>query len=222
MDNHKFCFQHSHQSPSSLGRYNEPLPPSIATKLADKTAKAIKAKKKKWYSRLKMWEVASDMDYDSVMQMTDADYDKALVLVNDNFRKHPVLIKENSLEPHKGPQSAEERRSIKADYLGKPKKFRFYSNVVFRSELRNIRPGLTLLDASEREVMEGLQRTNHTLLNWSMMRNLDVAFHYQGPQCWIQFGDHNGVELFEPEKYAASTQRPQPSKSSTDWLQCGP
>ena len=84
------------------------------------------------------------MKYECVNEMSDEDYNKVLVLVNDHFRKHPVLIKENSLEPYRGPQSAEERESDKADYLGKPKRFKFYSKVVFHNELTNIRPGLTL------------------------------------------------------------------------------
>ena len=65
LNNQEFCGKHSPKAKSFLGRYDEPLPPSIATKLAKKTEKAIKSKKK-WYSRLKMWEITDDMHYECV------------------------------------------------------------------------------------------------------------------------------------------------------------
>ena len=52
---------------------------------------------------------------------------------NEYYRMHPDYRCNSNLEPHRGPQSREDRQdSQKMNYTGQPRKFKFYSGFIFQ------------------------------------------------------------------------------------------
>ena len=61
-------------------------------------------------------------------KLTDEEFEDCLQKINDYFRKNPDTRKRWDLKDSVGPQSAADRLDEeRMDYLGAPKKFKFYS-----------------------------------------------------------------------------------------------
>ena len=104
------------------------------------------------------------------------------------FAKNPAVRHAWQLEPWSGPQSASDRRvDARYSYLGTPKRFMWFSNIIFRQELAALAPGGHLLSVNESVFMEALARTTARAANHSVVRNYLTPF--SGPQCFCQRHD---------------------------------
>ena len=85
-------------------------------------------------------------------------------------------------------------------YTGQPTKFAYYSARIFKDELKNIRPSLTIANACERDFMEALRKTSLRMQQHVAVRALPSSIRHQGPQS-IAHGNTDR-RMFEPEARA--------------------
>ena len=115
----------------------------------------------------------------------------------------------------RGPQGLSERGDLeKLNYLGKPKRFKYFSGRLFQQEVQAFRSGATIANLTEAEFMRCLQATSTRAANHSVVRNYLVAF--SGPQCYSQRDD---AALLGLEPTVSGVRAPYKTKEFA-WLQC--
>ena len=115
----------------------------------------------------------------------------------------------------RGPQNLEDRRNAgKLDYLGSPRRFKFFSAWIFRHKLKAFRPAAELASISKSELMTVLQATSTRAANRAVVRNYAVPF--SGSQCYCQRASSS---LFQQEPRAMGVGLPLRAGDFV-WLQC--
>ena len=132
---------------------------------------------------------------------------------------HPRQIQQWRLDRNRGPTSAAERFDEKVNYLGSPKKYKYFSKTVFAQELNAIQNGLHPLNATEIQFMDALEHTSIRMRHWSLVRRAGSSYEYRGPQSWIQRGDPILMD-FEPQDREIARYQSKPSDVCVEFLQC--
>mgnify|MGYP003993652545 FL=1 len=130
--------------------------------------------------------------------MTDQEYDVALRKVHDYLMIKKPVRDEFSLEPNKGPTSSQERNAPNAEYVGKPRRFKYFSKKIFCQELQSLQVGLLPATASERQFELALQATNADISKSRIAHIMASSYWYTGPQCFTQRTDASKMHI-EPE-----------------------
>ena len=90
-----------------------------------------------------MWHhTRSDGSKSGVADLTDQEYDVALQKVHDYLMIKKPVRDEFGLEPNRGPSTSQERNESIAEYVGKPKRFKYFSKKLFCQELASLQVGL--------------------------------------------------------------------------------
>ena len=165
-----YCGRHAKNLPH--GTVVGEVEPTIQAKFARaQQRKTFGEREKRWYSRLKLWDEARTLGK-LPADFTDEEFERALWNIHRYFAVNPAVVHGWRLQPYRGPQTADDRHdATKVDYLGEPRRFMYYSALLFREELEALRPGATLADVSEPDFMEVLKRTSARAANNGMVRN---------------------------------------------------
>ena len=202
----EFCALHQ-KNQSLYGRVDNSMPDADFEKLVRRAAACEQQSGFKWYSRLRMWDIASAKSVQSVDGLSNDDFLECLQAVNLYFQKHDVQRHAWGLSPHAGPQSVADRADLaKMDYVGDPRRFRFYAMTVFRGKLESLVAGSTELvngrlhltgRATERQFMVALDLTSRAMQDMHVVRSSGAVCHYRGPQCFTHRHDVERLG-FEP------------------------
>ena len=202
----EFCALHQ-KNQSLYGRVDNSMPDADLEKLVRRAAACEQQSGFKWYSRLRMWDIASAKSVQSVDGLSNDDFLECLQAVNLYFQKNDVQRHAWGLTPHAGPQSVADRADLaKMDYVGDPRRFRFYAVTVFRRKLESLVAGSTELvngrlhltdRATEQQFMVALDLTSRAMQDMHVVRSSGAVCHYRGPQCFTHRHDVERLG-FEP------------------------
>ena len=137
----EFCSTHQ-RSIATHGRIDNPVEPALARKAEKHRARARRGVKDRWYSRLEMWERLrlSSAYYDGIMNvddLSDEQFGALMDQVHTHLSKHPNLRTKSALEANRGPDSAAERGTGAALYVGTPLRYTYFGP---KSSIRNSKP----------------------------------------------------------------------------------
>ncbi len=203
--NTDFCGSHTGLNKLRHGRYDNPLDPTVKTHFDKEHSKVKRQTKDRWYSRVHMWHLTrSDSSKNGVEDLTDQEYDIALQKVHDYLTLKKSVRDEYGLEPNKNPSSSQERNAPIAEYLVKPRRFKYFSKKIFCQELQSLQVGLLPTTASERQFESALQATNADISKSRIAHIMATSYWYAGPQCFTHRTDASKMNI-EPEQ---AKQRP--------------
>ena len=101
-----------------------------------------------WFSRLRLFDEAQARGK-AVDALTDEEFDHALRSIDRYYKMNPAYTTQWALQERRGPQSSAERHERqKVNYLGTPRRYKFFSRMIFDRELTALREGATLDDVT--------------------------------------------------------------------------
>ena len=107
----EFCALHQKKL-LLYGRIDSCMPDADLEKLVRRAAACEQLSGFKWYSRLRMWDVAAAKSVQSVDGLSNDDFLECLQVVNAYFLKNDVQRHAWGLSPHVGPQSVADRKDL--------------------------------------------------------------------------------------------------------------
>ena len=147
--------------------------------------------------------------------LTDEEFEHALHSIDRYFKMNESQQTAWGLLPRRGPQSSAERHDpTKLNYLGAPRRYQYFSRLIFDRELQAIRDAASLDDVTEEEFQMALHRTAAVAVNHQVTRSYGTPF--AGPQSLFQRHDAALMQM-EPGPRAGGHAGSTPEFL---WLQC--
>ena len=102
-----FCWTHVRSLPH--GRYDNPISKEDLQKKLERGAVCDIEVDCKYYSRDKMWDVASKLEVNGVQELSDEQFEHCLVAVHEYYRANPSTRQNWQIEDGAGPRNLSER-----------------------------------------------------------------------------------------------------------------
>jgi len=130
-----------------------------------------------------------------VEELTDEEFERGLHVVNRYYQCHASYRTNWPLSAGKGPQGASDRHDPeRVNYIGTPRRHKYYSFSIFHVELGNLRVGATPHNATELEFDMALRLTSARGANTAVVRNYQRP-PFSGPQSIVQRDQIDILEL---------------------------